>query len=98
MATAINDFIQGIIMLFGIVAVIAAVLASKGGFMEALSSLAQVEDPSASTIPGAFNSFLGPDPLNLLSVVILTSLGTWGGGGGGGGGGDFLRWSRNFTP
>ena len=78
MATAINDFIQGIIMLFGIVAVIAAVLASKGGFMEALSSLAQVEDPSASTIPGAFNSFLGPDPLNLLSVVILTSLGTWG--------------------
>ncbi len=60
MATAINDFIQGIIMLFGIVAVIAAVLASKGGFMEALSSLAQVEDPSASTIPGAFNSFLGP--------------------------------------
>ena len=33
MATAINDFIQGIIMLAGIVAVIASVLASKGGFM-----------------------------------------------------------------
>ena len=78
MATAINDFIQGIIMLFGIVAVIAAVLASKGGFTEALMGLAQVEDPSASTIPGVFNSFLGPDPLGLLSVVILTSLGTWG--------------------
>ena len=30
MATAINDFIQGIIMLFGIVTVIAAVLISKG--------------------------------------------------------------------
>ena len=30
MATAINDFIQGIIMLFGIVAVIAAVLSSNG--------------------------------------------------------------------
>jgi Na+/proline symporter len=25
-----------------------------------------------------FNSFFGPDPLNLLFVVILTSLGTWG--------------------
>ena len=25
-----------------------------------------------------FNSFFGPDPLNLLGVVILTSLGTWG--------------------
>ena len=28
--------------------------------------------------PGAFNSFFGPDPLNLFFVVILTSLGTWG--------------------
>ena len=33
MATAINDFIQGIIMLFGIATVIAAVLNSKGGFI-----------------------------------------------------------------
>jgi SSS family solute:Na+ symporter len=29
-------------------------------------------------MPGAFASFFGPDPLNLLCVVILTSLGTWG--------------------
>ena len=78
MATAINDFIQGIIMLFGIVAVIAAVLASKGGFMAALDGLARVEDASVSTTPGVFASFFGPDPLNLLGVVILTSLGTWG--------------------
>lgn len=78
MATAINDFIQGIIMLFGIVIVIGAVLASKGGFIEALNGLASVEDPAVSTTPGAFNSFFGPDPLNLLGVVILTSLGTWG--------------------
>ena len=28
--------------------------------------------------PGAFTSFFGPDPLNLLGVIILTSLGTWG--------------------
>ncbi len=78
MATAINDFIQGIIMLIGIVAVIAAVLGSRGGFMEALNGLAKVTDESVSTAPGAFNSFFGPDPLNLLGVVILTSLGTWG--------------------
>jgi Na+/proline symporter len=78
MATAINDFIQGIIMLFGIVTIIAAVLASKGGFMAALDGLAQVTDETASTTPGVFNSFFGPDPLNLLFVVILTSLGTWG--------------------
>ena len=78
MATAINDFIQGIIMIFGICAVIAAVLSSKGGFTEAMISLAEVEDPSVSTMNGAFVSFLGPDPLSLLGVVILTSLGTWG--------------------
>ena len=78
MATAINDFIQGIIMLIGIVAVIAAVLTSKGGFMEALNGLAKVTDESVSTTPGVFNSFFGPDPLGLLGVVILTSLGSWG--------------------
>ncbi len=78
MATAINDFIQGLIMIVGIIAVIAAVLSSQGGFMEALNGLAQVSDETVSTTPGAFNSFFGPDPLNLLGVVILTSLGTWG--------------------
>ncbi len=78
MATAINDFIQGIIMLFGITAIIAAVLLSKGGFMEALDGLARVTDETVSTTPGVFASMFGPDPLNLLFVVILTSLGTWG--------------------
>ena len=78
MATAINDFIQGIIMLFGICAVIAAVLNSQGGFMAALDGLAQVTDETVTTTPGVFASFFGPDPLNLLGVVLLTSLGTWG--------------------
>ena len=78
MATAINDFIQGLIMLVGIVAVIAAVLSSQGGFMAALDGLAKVTDETVTTTPGAFNSFFGPAPLNLLFVVILTSLGTWG--------------------
>ena len=78
MATAINDFIQGIIMIAGIIAVIGAVLSSKGGFMAALEGLAQVSDPAVSDAPGVFASFFGPDPVNLLGVVILTSLGTWG--------------------
>lgn len=78
MATAINDFIQGLIMLFGIAAVIAAVLSSNGGFLESLNKLAAIEDAAASSQPGVFASFFGPDPLNLLGVVILTSLGTWG--------------------
>ena len=78
LATAINDFIQGIIMLFGLCAVIAAVIMSKGGLTAALDGLARVTDPSVTTTPGIFASFFGPDPLNLLFVVILTSLGTWG--------------------
>ena len=78
LATAVNDFIQGFIMLVGLAAVIAAVLASKGGFTTALDQLARVSDPAVSTTPGIFTSFFGPDPLNLLFVVILTSLGTWG--------------------
>lgn len=78
MATAINDFIQGIIMIFGICAVIAAVLNSQGGFLAALKGLAEVSDPTVSDTPGVFASFFGPDPLNLLGVVLLTSLGTWG--------------------
>ena len=78
MATAINDFIQGIIMLFGITAVILAVLKNNGGFMEALRSLSQISTPETADMPGAFASFFGPDPVNLLGVVLLTSLGTWG--------------------
>lgn len=78
MATAINDFLQGIIMLGGIIAVVAAVLKGQGGFTAALASLAKVEDAAVSDVPGAFASFFGPDPLGLLCVVILTSLGTWG--------------------
>ena len=73
MATAWNDFIQGIIMLFGIVAVIAAVLNDNGGLMEAMKGLA-----TGSEGGWEYSSFLGPNPLFLLFVVILTSLGTWG--------------------
>lgn len=76
MATAINDFIQGIIMLFGIAAVIGAVLVDNGGLLEATKSLANVTGDAGWA--GAYTSFLGPDPLSLLFVVMLTSLGTWG--------------------
>ncbi len=80
MATAINDFIQGIIMLVGISAVVVAVLKSQGGFIAALDGLAQINDANIARgdTPGIFASFFGPDPVNLLGVVILTSLGTWG--------------------
>ena len=80
MATAINDFIQGIIMIFGIIAVIVAVLNGQGGFYEAVKSLAEIESDVPLTMgqKGVFASFFGPDLPNLIGVVVLTSLGTWG--------------------
>ena len=87
-ATAINDFIQGIIMLFGITAVIAVVLQNQGGLVSAVSKMYEavptthdLEDKSglfATFQAGDFASWFGPNPLSLLGVVVLTSLGTWG--------------------
>lgn len=77
-ATAVTDFIQGMIMLIGIVAVIIAVLGKNGGFSGSLAALSSVSDPEVSDLPRTFTSFFGPDPLGLASIVILTSLGTWG--------------------
>ncbi len=71
MATAINDFIQGIIMLIGIIVVIAAVLTQNGGFTEAVASLGE-------TAGSEYTSIFGPNPIFLFFVVMLTSLGTWG--------------------
>ncbi|MCQ2203808.1 MAG: sodium:solute symporter [Bacteroidales bacterium] len=87
-ATAINDFIQGIIMLFGITTVIAVVLNNQGGLSAAVANMAQqvptehdLADKSglfAAFEAGDFASWFGPNPLSLLGVVVLTSLGTWG--------------------
>ena len=80
MATVVNDFVQGIIMLIGITAVIVSVLNNNGGFMGALTTLSNT--PADASVPagmqGAFASFFGPDPINLVGVIVLTSLGTWG--------------------
>ncbi|MBQ6263707.1 MAG: sodium:solute symporter, partial [Clostridia bacterium] len=71
MATAINDFIQGIIMLGGIAAVVVAVLRVNGGLMGSFEAL-------ANKAGWEYTSFFGTNPVFLLFVVLLTSLGTWG--------------------
>ena len=77
-ATAMNDFIQGIIMLFGIVAIIVAVLNAQGGFSCAVDKLASLPSDADPAVNGGFASWFGPDPWGLLGVVVLTSLGTMG--------------------
>ncbi|MDR1063687.1 MAG: sodium:solute symporter [Azoarcus sp.] len=80
MATAVNDLVQGCIMLIGIVAVIVAVLSGYGGFTQAVIMLSQVPNdvPGTAGMQGAFVSFFGPDLFDLTGVLILTSLGVWG--------------------
>jgi len=86
-ATAVNDFIQGTIMLVGISAIIGVVLKDNGGLIGAIGKMAEIPvetakvGPSGGPLiesPGIFTSFLGPDPISLLGVIILTSLGVWG--------------------
>ncbi len=77
LATVVTDFIQGIIMIVGIILTVYAALEQFGGLSSAWAQLAEVYDETASTLPGAFTSFFGADPFSLLWVIILTSLGTW---------------------
>ena len=85
-ATAMNDFIQGIVMLFGITAVIVVVLSTQGGLVEAFNKMKEavptahdLENPLyAHFQPGDFASWFGPNAMSLLGVVVLTSLGTMG--------------------
>lgn len=74
-ATAINDLIQGIIMILGIILMVAFVVNHEnvGGIAEGLSRLSQIPDVGEGLVKP-----FGPQPLSLLSLVILTSLGTWG--------------------
>jgi len=87
LATVVNDFIQGTIMLIGITAIVSVVLKDNGGLIQAINSLSRIPVETASVgptggplinSPGVFTSFLGPDPISLLGVFILTSLGVWG--------------------
>ena len=59
MATTINDFIQGIIMLFGICAVVVAVLNGNGGFYQALVGLSEIPADANAAVQaqGVYGSF-----------------------------------------
>jgi SSS family solute:Na+ symporter len=74
-ATAVNDFIQGIIMLLGVAFMIYFILSHPvvGGLSNGLKKLSEIPDVG----PGLVSPF-SAQPLNLLGLIVLTSLGTWG--------------------
>lgn len=73
-AVALTDFIQGIVMLFGVGALLYYVFGNSvvGGFSQVIPRLSQISPDLAVVFP------TGQKGIALLSVVILTSLGPWG--------------------
>ncbi|GHU26251.1 sodium:solute symporter [Spirochaetia bacterium] len=70
-AIAITDFIQGIIMFIG-AAMMVIILAGKGGGL--FSMIAQVQENYPLHVPPAMQ----PSVLTVISLVFMTSFGTWG--------------------
>src|SRR5690554_3443529 len=73
-ATALNDFVQGIVMIAGIVLMLYFVIGHPvvDGIRTGLTRLASL--PEGSELTSVFSGM----PFNLFSLVILTSLGAWG--------------------
>ncbi len=72
-ATALTDFVQGLIMIVGVILMLVFILANPlvGGVAEGLSRVATI----APMLTSVFN---GNSVVLLISLIILTSLGTWG--------------------
>jgi len=77
-AVALNDLFQGIVMVISIISIITVVLNSRGGLMAAMTQLSQISSQAMPEFKGVYTSFLGPAPISMLAILILTSLGTWG--------------------
>lgn len=74
-ATALNDFVQGIVMLVGIGFLIYFILSNPavGGLSGGLQKLSAIPKEGAGLV-----SLFSAQPINLIGLIILTSLGTWG--------------------
>ena len=72
-ATAYTDFVQGIIMIFGVIAMVVAIVKNPavGGFMEGFSRIKAID-------PELVNPWGGSSFKFLCTNILLTSFGTWG--------------------
>ena len=73
MAASLADFIQGIIMIFGVILLIVYIVINPnvGGISNGISQLAKID----SNLTNMFNS---KTALPVFSLVVLTSFGSWG--------------------
>lgn len=80
-ATAYTDFVQGIIMLIGVFAMVVAVVKTDavGGFSQIFSKLAQIPDNGDGVTGTQLTSIWGGSSWKFLCTnILLTSFGTWG--------------------
>lgn len=76
-ATALSNFVQAIVMVVGVVFMLFFIMGAPqvGGMAEGISRIAQIPELG----PSLASPFGSPDKLILLiSLILLTSLGTWG--------------------
>jgi SSS family solute:Na+ symporter len=73
LAVALTNFVQGIVMLAGVVLLVCYIMADPhiGGIATGIARLGQIN-------PQFVRPFNPPNPLGLFSLVVLTSLGAWG--------------------
>jgi SSS family solute:Na+ symporter len=70
-AIAITDFIQGIIMFFGALAMVAVLFSNGGGFARVIADV-------SANYPAHVPLAAQPSALTIISVVFMTSFGPWG--------------------
>ena len=80
MAAAYTDFVQGMIMIFGVIAMVIAIAVNPnvGGFAEGFRRLSQLTDETGE-VGKQLTSVFGGNAFNFLAInILLTSFGTWG--------------------
>lgn len=80
-ATAYTDFVQGIIMIVGVFAMVIAIVKSPsvGGFSHMFENLAAIPDNGDGITGAQLTSWFGGGSWKFLCVnILLTSFGTWG--------------------
>lgn len=80
-ATAYTDFVQGLIMIAGVIAMVIAIVnnSAVGGFSHVLENLRAIPDNGDGITGAQITSWFGGSSVKFLCVnILLTSFGTWG--------------------
>lgn len=75
-STAINSLIQGLVMIAGTIYIVSRVLVLIDGLAQ--GTLQMAAEPIAGAATGALASPLGPQPFDLVVLLLMTSVGTFG--------------------